>query len=377
METDPGGSNPGSAREAWTRPTARIDWLAGRISDEAPDDGTDAAAAWLDQPSEPCTADAGFRGYDWWRKDANGTKIAREISKDRYGDRLGGFERTYLILKGSGLTALRDRGVDDQAAFKRFRAWDGRCSRIDLALDVKHPDVTPKAFYDLHQGRRFLTRFRDVSFWGDRDAGQTFYLSGKDQTFRVYDKSAERKRKQIAIEDGITRMELELRGSWASRAARDLSKLAAGPDWTTTFPAFVSGLILGKARPLDAKCPARNPQRAPVWKPLAEALRDLGVVRLSNDERTRALLEKIGGKCQHFANDQGANAFMLKLLGEARYLQYVRTGSVDNEGMVLLGLAQMKTTELSGMLTRFGIPNLDAPGDLEDEDFDWATGEPR
>jgi hypothetical protein len=372
--TDPGGSNPGSAREAWTRPTARIDWLAGRIADEDPDHGTDAASVWLDQPSEPCTPDAGFRGYDWWRGDVNGTKIAREVSKDRFGDRLGGFARTYLILKGSGLTALRGRGIDDRTAFNRFREWDGQCKRIDLALDVKHPDVTPKAFWDLHQERKFLTRFREPALWGDRDGGQTFYLFGKHQTFRVYDKSAERERKGITVEDGITRLELELRGLWARRAAGDLAKIAAAPDWETTFPKFVSGLILGKARPLNDVCPERNPQRAKVWTPLAQALVDVGTVRLSTDERDRALLEKIGGQCQHFVNDLGSMNLMRNILGEARFLQAIERGKLDNEAMLLIGLMQQPKTDTQAILKRYGLGDLDAPGD---DDFDWENGEQR
>jgi len=327
-----------------------VDWLAGGINPEGLD-GDDAESAWLHPPPEPCTPDMGFAraGYDHWRGDVHGTKIARRRDVGRDGEFLG-FSRTYLILKGSGLTALRAGGVDDREALRRFLRWGGRCRRIDLAIDVQHPDVTPGKLYALHQRRHFVTRLQEPALWGDRDAGQTFYLLGSDQCFRAYDKSAERQRKGVALPSGVTRLELELRGDWAARAFRALSRDLEGPAWDTTFPRFVEGLILSKARPLDGPRPERNPQRAAVWAPLAEVLRDVRPVRLSSDELTRSGLQAIAGQLLHLKNDASSLKLVHALLGDAAFLQAVARGKLDGAALALLGLAQSEPEALARMV---------------------------
>jgi len=352
--------NPGSAREAWTRPTARVDWLAGGIESEDLE-GLDAESAWLTPPPERCSPDMGFAraGYDHWRGDAHGTKLARRRSLDRDGSFLG-FARTYLILKGSGLTALRAVGVDDREALRRFRAFRGRCRRLDLAVDVRHPAVTPGALYRLHQQRHFVTRLREPALWGDRDAGQTFYLLGKDQCFRAYDKTAERARKDVALPDGVTRLELELRGGWAARAFRDLSRILDAEAWDERFPRFVEGLILSKARPLDDVRPARNPQRAPVWGPLAEVLRDVRPVRLSSEELTRSAMQALAGQLLHLKNDASSLRLVRAILGDAAFLQALDRGKLDGAALALLGIAQSEPEALAAIV-RDVFGTLDAP----------------
>lgn len=351
-------TNPGSDREPWTRPTARVDWLAGPITAEG-DDGRDAEHVWLEPPPERCPPDSGFHGYDRWRGDAFGTKIARATEKNRHGEFLG-FSRTYLVLKGSGLGALRANGVDDREALQRFRLWGGRCKRIDLAVDVIHPEITPWAIYELHQKRHFVTRLELPRIDGDREAGQTFYLSGKHQQFRAYDKTAERLRKGVVLEPGITRLEMELRGPWAKRAFHDLSDILDREDWETAFPRFVCGVILSKARPLDGPKPSRNPQRAPVWEPLETVLRDVRPVRLSREDIDRTALQQFAGQALHFSNDLGSLRLMETILGESKFLQAIRQEKLSGHAMMLAALVQQKPEELRAILRAHGI-DLDPP----------------
>lgn len=351
-------TNPGSARESWTRPTARVDWLAGPIAPEDAE-GRDAEEAWLRAPVERCAPDTGFRGYDRWRGDSTGTKIARRRDLDRQGAVVG-YSRTYLVLKGTGLAALRADGVDDREALRRFRLWSGRCSRLDLAIDVLHPEVTPLALHDRHQSRQFLTRLERPALFGDRDAGQTFYLFGKHQTFRAYDKSAERARKGVALDPGITRLEMEMRGPWARRAFRDLSKLLDAPDWDEAFPQFACGLILAKVRPLDAPRPQRNPQRAPIWAPLAEVLRDVRPVRLSVDELQRSAEQELAGQLLHFSNDLRGLALVSRIIGTGPFMQAIERQKLDGHGLALAALMQEDKPRLRAFLKEHGF-DLDSP----------------
>jgi hypothetical protein len=340
-----------------------VDWLAGPICAEDPAEGLDAEDVWLAPPATQCAPDQGFgrAGYTRWRGDVHGTKVARRHERGRDGEFLG-YSRTYVILKGSGLTALRAEGLDDQGAVRRFAAWDGKCSRLDLAIDVQHQGVTPGALYDLHQRRRFVTRLQTPGLFGDRDKGQTFYLFGKHQTFRAYDKTAERLRKGATIAEGVTRLEMELRGPWAKRAYRAM--LAIDPvTWDDEFPRFVTGLILGKARPLDVVRPETNAQRAPVWRPLEEALRDVATVRLAADEMRRCALQRFDGQVRHFRNDLQGTRVMLEMLGDATFLQAVREGKLDLAHADLLNALRADCDAARAIIAKYGIQPPGVPTD--------------
>ena len=349
--------NPGSDREAWSDPTARIDWLEGNVLLE---DGDDLAAeVWLRPPAKRCPSPRGYRGFTNWHADIHGTQLGHVMERHPDGTSTGQVEKTRLILKGTGLANLRAEGTSDFNALHAFRRWSNdHCARIDLAVDILHPDITPKAFHDLHQDRRMVTRLGQPALFGDKDAGQTFYLHGKAQMLRVYDKTAERKhRGYTSLPDGVTRMELELRGSWAKRAFRDLTTI--DPDaWDDDFPNFVSGLFLAKCRPLDVPRPKRNPQRAPVWSPLVEALEDVRPVRLSKEDLHRSVTAQIAAKFDHLANQLPFLRFIEEALGTAQFLQAVRHGKLSGANAYLATFMQENPEVLKEMISRLGIADL-------------------
>ncbi len=344
--------NPGSEREQWSKPTARIDWLAGTIS-ERDCEGREAVHAWLEDPQR-CSADAGFRDYNDWHRDRHGTKVARVVSSDRFGK--GCVQRTYLVLKGSGLMHLRANNQADDAILLRFMEWRGLCKRIDLAVDVKHADVTPRALFDLYEKQHFVTRLQEPVLWQSPNGGETFYLMGKGQTFRCYNKTAERKRKGITLVDGITRLEMELRGKWAARAFGELAVLLNDrSSWSETFPKRAAEIILSKARPLDEKRPARNAIRAPTWSPLARALDDVGPVRLARQEELRALEERLAGKQSHFQNNLKAMALMRSILGEEAFNAAISKTELDADDQAFLAMLQAAGPRLRSTLVDSGV----------------------
>jgi len=362
--------NPGSDREAWSDPTARVDWLEGNVLVE--DDDDYAEDAWLRPPSKQCGAPRGYRGFSVWRSDIHGTQIGYAMEREKDGTDSDRVDRTRLILKGSGLANLRAEGVSDFNALHRFRRWSNdNCARIDLAVDVLHPEITPVAFHELHQQRRMVTRLGKPALWGDKDEGQTFYLHGKQQMLRVYDKTAERKHRggHTTLPDGVTRMEIELRGPWARRAFRDLTTISPD-DWDEQFPQFVGGLFLAKCRPLDVPRPKRNPQRAPVWSPLAQALEDVKPVRLSTEELHRTVRAQIAAKFDHLANQLPFLRFIEEALGTAQFLQAVRHGKLGGANAYLATFMQENPDVLREMVTRIGMADL-----LEEETSDGREDE--
>lgn len=313
---------------------------------------------WLRAPIDKCAAPRGYHRFQSWTRDVHGSQLGHQLQRDITTGDVTGIAKTRLIIKGTGLSALRGEGMSDFDALHLFHGWDGDCTRIDLAIDVLHPKVTPKAFHELHQNRHMVTRLSVPTLMGDKDAGQTFYLRGRGQQVRVYDKSSERSRKGGAsLPAGITRMELQLRGRWARRAYRDLLNLEPNA-WDSEFPRFVGGLFLSKVRPTQGPRPDRNPQRAPVWTPLADALQHVKPVRLSTEEVHRAFAHQLANKLAHFGNQLSFMQLMERILGTPRFLQAVRHGTLDGAAMHLAAFALENPAQLQAALKAVGLDDL-------------------
>ena len=361
--------NTGSAREPWDRPTARVDWLEGSINPFDLLHGHQADDEWLLEDREGTHPPSGVRGYDRWQQDANKSLLGvREDFDPDEGCRIP--YRCYLILKGTGLTDQRARDVDDLEVLQAFRHWGGRIRRIDLAVDVRHPDVTPRALRDLYytEPSRIVTRLGTPRHWG-RDQGETFYLGTGDVVLRVYDKTAGRARKGVPMADGVTRFEMQLRKRSAQAAYFKLVNQDRA-TWTNAFPEIVIGWLLDKMRPLDVPRPERNPQRAPLWQPLVEAMRNIGPVPLGRHERDRTDWQRIRAKADHHNNNRRTGKLFLELLGDAAFLQSVRGADLNAEDRHLLQMARETDPE---MLSRI----LDGMFDLGDinREADTATKE--
>lgn len=359
--------NPGSAREAYSGPTARIDWLAGRIR-ERDGHGNRPEAVWFTGEPKRCSPDAGFAraGYTDWHGDDHATKVARRFrdAADN-GELVRVVDATYLIAKGSSLAQLRARGIDDFAAIHHFEAFHGLCRRIDLAVDVRHPEVTPAAIRGLFDAGRVQTRLNAHEFHGDRAArGETFYLRGNDQVVRVYDKTAERARHGLALAAGITRFELELHGDLAQRAFRALAGIAVSA-WDAEFPSFVIGTILGKVRPLVAPCPQHHPGRIATWPPLAAALLDVTPVRLPRDELFRNAASRLNGKVLTLRNLGGMLSLMRSLMGREAFDDYLAGRTLSADDAQLLDTLQTNPAWLRRLLVDSGLLPTLTPAEVE------------
>jgi len=275
--------------------------------------------------------------------------------------------RAFLIMRGAGIHHLRAAGVDDLALVEQAKRWDYKATRLDLAIDVCHPKVTPRALHRLREQGREVTRLHTPNLIGDEKKGQTYELRSNNLKLRIYDKSAEQARKGVALEPGITRFEMELHRNEARKAFALLA--AIDPDgWDAEFPAFVQGLLLARYRPLDVEKPERNPQRAPLWSPFAEAIDDVEPVRLGNEDVDAAMRQRLWGKARHVKNNRRPMRFLLELLGEGPFLQLVRSGQLDVIEQMALDWAQNSPEAVQSVLSTLGI-NLD--DDDQEEDGLW------
>jgi hypothetical protein len=206
-----------------------------------------------------------------------------------------------------------------------------------------------------------VTRLESPRLDGDEDTGQSFYLFAKHGLIRCYDKSAERASKGIMLPTGITRMELELRGPLARRAARDLARMVG--SWSDEFPQWACGLLLSKMRPLDGRRPERNPQRAPLWGPLRDVLGDVKTVRLSPEEIERTAMQQVAGQILHYSNDLKSLRLVKELLGPAKFNQAIDQEELSGQAAYLLALMNEKPEKLKQILAERGFDRLGDSGE--------------
>lgn len=349
-------NNPGSPREDWSRPTVRVDWLQGSLLPECEDEGIPARDAWLSESYEEMRSPSGYPGYHRWLHDGHETWVGHRLVEQVV-------MRAFLVMRGAGIQALRAAGIDDQALIEQAERWGFKATRLDLAIDVKHPRVTPLALYRLRRRGRVVTRLSRPTLDGDEETGQTFYLRSNDLTLRIYDKTAEQARKGVQLAEGITRIEMELHRGEAKKAFKRLASITPD-DWDAQFPAFVQGLLLARFRPLNVAKPERNPQRAPIWKPFTQALDDVAPVRLGSEEIDATMQQRLWGQARHVKNNRRPMRFILELLGEGPFLQLVRSGQLEAFEKVALDWAQNSPEAVQGVLSTLGI-NLDDEGPEE------------
>jgi hypothetical protein len=125
---------------------------------------------------------------------------------------------THIQLSGSVLSELREgMGATDQALMTHLSDYNGRCSRVDLALNIRGGKLTPATFFRAFKAGKIKSSARKVSYIKGYESGitgMTFYAGNRqsDRFFRAYDKNAEQK---ITNPEAWLRLELELKRLWA------------------------------------------------------------------------------------------------------------------------------------------------------------------
>jgi len=263
-------------------------------------------------------------------QDQCGTQLGRRRVEDSLLEELFTLSH-FLILKGTGIQQHRHEGVYDRELLNHVAAWGGKTNRIDLAIDVLHPEVTPRALFDLYDNNRIVTRVDHRKFERKKANRGTFSLLSQHKMLRIYDKTGERARKADAkpLPAGVTRFEMEYRGPPAVKVFRELQRIPED-TWSEEFPRLAIGWMLQFARPLDQDKPDRNPLRAPMWKPLEEALEGLGPVQL-NASAMVTPEDSLRGKAAHVHRNLGGLRMMAEIMGEGAVLQAIRHGKMNDD----------------------------------------------
>lgn len=153
----------------------------------------------------------GRHGYgQQWIDTRSGAVIETASTRDDMG--------THITLSGAVLAAMRDDlGMIDDALVKRIEEYDGKCSRIDLAIDMFAARCTPATLNRDLLARVASIRARNWRFIdGHKNGINGATLDTGSPTsarrFRFYDKRAEQR-----IKDGEAwvRLEMQLRRLYA------------------------------------------------------------------------------------------------------------------------------------------------------------------
>lgn len=146
----------------------------------------------------------GRHGYSQvWIDKRTGARIETGSARDDMGH--------HITLTGDVLEAMRDDlGMIDDKLAERILAWDGKCSRIDLALDIFGTELGPSTLRTAIINGAAKMRARTWRFIeGHREnlTGDTIDTgsSASDVRLRFYDKRAEQ-----GIKDGEAWVRLEL-----------------------------------------------------------------------------------------------------------------------------------------------------------------------
>lgn len=153
----------------------------------------------------------GRHGYRQRWVDANtGAVIETGADDERMGH--------HITMSGDVLVAMRqDLGAIDDAIIGRIQQWDGKCSRIDLAIDIYGARLNPGMLNEALLNGRAKTPARVWRYI----AGHDFQYHGatvdtgsvkSDRRFRFYDKNAEQ---HIKDGEAWVRLELQLRRLYA------------------------------------------------------------------------------------------------------------------------------------------------------------------
>jgi len=169
----------------------------------------------------------------------------------------------HLQLSGSTLSQLRiDLKVDDYALIRQLTDWNGRASRIDLAINFHDCKMTPAKAYRAFKDGNLRTPARSANYIEgieDKIEGMTCYIGVRqsERFARVYDKNAQMKIKPENAAAWV-RMELEMKKLWAKAAQNSIVQYGTEAAVNSHFSDFIqwsdkeyNSALTGESAPID------------------------------------------------------------------------------------------------------------------------------
>jgi len=179
-----------------------------------------------------------FKGYQFaMTNDDTGAVWLYNIGQSNMG--------AHLQLSGNALSQLRMRlNCDDFALMRQLTDWQGRASRIDLAINFHGCKMTALKTYRAFKADEIKTPARSADYIeGIKDGieGMTCYIGVRqsERYVRVYDKNAQMKKRPENIE-AWTRMEIEMKKLWARAAQNSIVQHGTEAAINSHFSDFIA-----------------------------------------------------------------------------------------------------------------------------------------
>lgn len=197
-----------------------------------------------------------FKGYQFaMTNDDTGAVWLYNVGQSNMG--------AHLQLSGHALSQLRlNLKIDDYALIRNLTDWQGRASRIDLAINFHGHKITPEKTYRAFKAGEMKTPARSGNYIeGIQDGieGMTCYIGVRqsERFARVYDKNAEQKNRQKNPEAWV-RMELEMKKLWARAAQNSIVQHGLNAAVNSHFSDFIvwpnreyNEALIGESAPID------------------------------------------------------------------------------------------------------------------------------
>lgn len=126
----------------------------------------------------------------------------------------------HLNYSASTLRQYLARDIDALTVLRWHMRNSARCSRIDLAIDVRDSDLSIAVLYELLDSGQAYSRALSFTLISGHDGGKTLYVGSRssETMLRIYDKG-----KEQGTDENWIRIELEAKGNQAQAIARQLA----------------------------------------------------------------------------------------------------------------------------------------------------------
>lgn len=136
----------------------------------------------------------------------------------------------HVILPGEALADVRQRGLSERGLIEAVLRYNGKVTRLDLALDVFQSNLSVSDFVEAYESGQITTPAKSATRTQSiGDTGDTFYVGSRssERMMRIYDKNAQMR---IVSVDAWLRLELETKKAVAAA----MSLAVADEDDTRT-----------------------------------------------------------------------------------------------------------------------------------------------
>jgi len=255
---------------------------------------------------------------------------------------LRGHERLglHLIFSGKTMARLREHEITPHEIYNTMRKYDGKISRIDLALDVMDEErFTPEACYKRFLNKSIETELQGSKFIGANDTLETLYLGSmksRKRKLRIYDKQVE-----MQTDYSWVRVEYEKRRG-AMTTARNIfvdgTKIREIIKSVVDFPKWVLWQEIIDCEPATI---TRDKSQVQDWKDKL-----VWILQTCSPAIANAVVMEMRDKQEHdIDKSEVLNTFALSLASELRSRLADRVGGIDNSDELLTSFDNWKETE--------------------------------